>query len=358
MSGCRVPLCGRQALQYCIASASLLAPLLAQNSRPAHVRPSPSPTQHSALPGCAGRRGRVHGGRRHAAHHRRDARQQPAGWVGGWVRYWLEHQWPAPVPAGRFTAARRAHHVPLPCPPAVVHGRSADPGEASRERLPNYLTLIPGPLHAGAAQLQVPAWRAAGHAPGPPSTAAASFPGCCSCSCCAPMQHLKLCPTRLAPALLLITSLSGGPPGISHRLPARARLQSLPRCDASGGRQRLQRCCRIWGSHSRGAVLQRRRALRACQRGPAGDAASGGRPAGAGWAFQPRLGQPSKQGRRRGRQQQQHLPIAAAASSRQRSITTAAVARSAAPCQLACSLELAAAGAATAAAGAVTQPCS
>ncbi len=50
----------------------------------------------------------------------------------------------------------------LPCtcsylhPIAVVHGQSADPADAaSREHQLNYLTLIPGPLHAGAAQLQV-----------------------------------------------------------------------------------------------------------------------------------------------------------------------------------------------------------
>ncbi|PSC76438.1 hypothetical protein C2E20_0265 [Micractinium conductrix] len=38
----------------------------------------------------------------------------------------------------------------------VVHGRSADPTEASSRdhKLPNFLTLIPGPLHAGAAQLK------------------------------------------------------------------------------------------------------------------------------------------------------------------------------------------------------------
>lgn len=64
------------------------------------------------------------------------------------------------------------HHgttqVPASAPPAaprgllraVVHGRSADPADAaSRDHhLTNYLSILPGPLHAGAAQLQVRVW--------------------------------------------------------------------------------------------------------------------------------------------------------------------------------------------------------
>lgn len=89
-------------------------------------------------------------------------------------------------PRDRRLLARRAAtglSPPAPLarlPLAVVHGRSSAAADgSSRDRMVNYLSLLPGPLHAGAAQLQVGRhgrWRVV---PG----CRTGQPSCAACTC-------------------------------------------------------------------------------------------------------------------------------------------------------------------------------